>query len=67
MRIFVNSYDASPERTVREALDALIKAGIYSAQGGGTINDRALILVDVAHVPEAIATLTKAGLSAGID
>ena len=32
--------DASPELSVRQALDALIKAGIYSAEGGGTINDR---------------------------
>src|SRR6202043_2210854 len=39
MRILLH-HDASPELSVRQALDALIKAGIYSAEGGGTINDR---------------------------
>jgi hypothetical protein len=63
MRIFVH-HDASPEQTVRQALDTLIAAGIYSVEGGGTINDRALILVDAAHVPEAIAALSKAGMRA---
>ena len=46
-----------------KALDILLKAGIYAAaEGGGTINDRPLVLVDVAHVPEAVAALNKAGL-----
>jgi hypothetical protein len=65
MRIFVH-HDASPEQTVRQALDTLIAAGIYSVEGGGTINDRALILVDAVHVPEAIAALSKAGMRAAI-
>jgi hypothetical protein len=65
MRIFIHN-DAAPELSVRQALDTLIKAGIYSAEGGGTINDRALILVDAAHVPEAIAALSKAGMRAAI-
>jgi hypothetical protein len=56
MRIFIHDHKASLEQAVRPALDILIKAGIYSAEGGGTINDRALILIDAAHVPEAIAT-----------
>jgi hypothetical protein len=64
MRIFIQDHNASPEESVRQALDILIKAGIYSAEGGGTINDRALILIDAAHVPEAVAALNKAGMRA---
>jgi hypothetical protein len=62
MRIFIQDHNSSPEQSVRQALDLLIKAGIYSAEGGGTINDRALVLVDAAHIPQAIAALKKAGM-----
>jgi hypothetical protein len=65
MRIFLH-HDASPELAIRRALDILLKAGIYSANGGATINNRALILIDAAHVPEAIATLNKAGMRTAI-
>ena len=62
MRIFIRDPNASPELSVRRALDILLEAGIYSsADGGGTINDRALILVNAAHVPEAIMALNKQG------
>jgi hypothetical protein len=59
MRIFIEDHNASPEQSVRQALDILLKAGIYSAEGGGIINDRALIIIDAAHLPEAIAALTQ--------
>lgn len=62
MRVFVQDHKLSPEQSVRHALDILINAGIYTAEGGGTINDRALILVNAAHVPEAIVALNKAGM-----
>ena len=65
MRIFIH-HGASPELAVRQALDTLLRAGIYSVDGGATINDRAFILVDAAHVPEAIAALSKAGMRAAI-
>jgi hypothetical protein len=48
-------------------LDILLDAGIYSAEGGGTINDRAVILIDAAHVPNAIAALNKAGVRAVLE
>jgi hypothetical protein len=57
MRIFIKNHNAPPEQAVRQALDILFKAGIYSAEGGGTINDHPLILIDAAHVSEVIATL----------
>jgi hypothetical protein len=43
-------------------LDILLKAGVHSENGGATINDRVLILVNAAHVPEAIVALNKAGM-----
>jgi len=67
MRIFIQNHNASPERSVRQALDILLKAGIYSADGGATINDRALILVNAEHVPEAIVALNKAGCRSSSD
>jgi hypothetical protein len=66
MRIFIHDHNTSPELTVRRALDILIQAGIYTTDGGGIINDRALVLVDPAHVPEAVAALNKAGMRAAI-
>jgi hypothetical protein len=65
MRIFIHHGD-SPERAIRQALDVLLKVGIYSANGGATINDRAMILIDASHVPEAISALNKAGMRAAI-
>lgn len=62
MRIFIQNGGSAPDQAVRQALGVLITEGIYSAEGGGTINDRALILVDAAHVPEAIAALSRAGM-----
>jgi hypothetical protein len=45
----------------------LIKAGIYSAAGGGTVNDRALILIDAVYVSGAIAALNQAGMQAIVE
>jgi len=67
MRIFVEDDDTPAEQSVRQALDILLDAGIYSAEGGGTINDRAVILIDAAHVPNAIAALNKAGVRAVLE
>ena len=66
MRIFVENYDGSPHRTVQHALDVLRKAGIHSVEGGGTIDDRALILINPVHAAEAIETLSKAGMRTDI-
>jgi hypothetical protein len=64
MRIVIQSDNASPDRLVRRALCLLFKAGVYSAEGGGSINTPAAVLVDAEHLPEAIAALTKAGIEA---
>lgn len=66
MRIFIQHRDAAPDQAVRQALDILVKAGIYSAEGGGTINNRALILINEANLHEALAALQKAGLEATV-
>jgi hypothetical protein len=67
MRIFVEDDNTPAEQSVRQALDILLGAGIYSAEGGGAINDRAVILIDAAHVPNAIAALNKAGVRAVLE
>ena len=66
MRIFIQDHDASPEQVVRQALDILHNAGIYSVDGGGIFGNRALVLVDPEHVPEAVAALNNAGMRAAI-
>jgi hypothetical protein len=66
MRIFIQGHNASPDESIRQAVEVLLKAGIYSA-GGAAINDRtAVILVDDANVPAAIEALNKAGMRAAI-
>jgi hypothetical protein len=64
MRIFIQDHNTSPEELVRQALDVLIKAGIYFTNGGGIINDRAIILIAATHAPEAVAALSRAGMRA---
>ena len=66
MRVFVQDHDLPPEQSVRRALEILLEAGIYKVDGGGIFGDRALVLVDPAHVREAVAALNKAGLRAVI-
>jgi hypothetical protein len=41
MRVFIRNHNASPEQSVREAVNILSKAGIYSTDGG-TIGGRGL-------------------------
>jgi hypothetical protein len=67
MRIFIQNDHVSPDRLVRQALYLLFKAGVYSAEGGGSIRAPAAVLIDAAHLPEAIAALSKAGIRAAID
>jgi hypothetical protein len=62
MRIVIQSDNASPDRLVRRALYLLFKAGIYSAEGGGSTKAPTAVLIDAAHLPEAIAALNKAGM-----
>jgi hypothetical protein len=67
MRIFIQDHGAAPEQAVRQALDILLKAGIYSVEGGGVFGDRPLVLVDAAHVSEAVAALKNAGMQAAVE
>jgi hypothetical protein len=67
MRIFIQNDHVSPDRLVRRALYILFKAGVYSAEGGGSIRGPAAVLIDAAHLPKAIAALNKAGIRADID
>jgi hypothetical protein len=68
MRILIQKNDhVSPDRLVRHALYLLFKAGVYSAEGGGSIRAPAALQIDVAHLPEAIAALSKAGIRVAID
>ena len=66
MRIIIQHDNASPDRLVRRALYVLFKAGVYSAEGGGSTKVPAAVLIDVAHLSEAIAALNEAGLRATI-
>jgi hypothetical protein len=43
MRIVIQNDNASPDRLVRRALYLLFKAGVYSAEGGGSINAPAVL------------------------
>jgi len=48
MRIFIQNDHVSPDRLVRRALYVLFKAGVYSAEGGGSIRGPAAVLIDAA-------------------
>ena len=45
----------------------LREARIYTVRGGGTINGRAVIMVDTVDVPEALAALEKAGMRTAVE
>jgi hypothetical protein len=63
MKIFVQPRSGdSFDRTVRHAVEILLAANIQSAQAGGTINQRAVVLIDPDDIPEAMATLERDGL-----
>jgi hypothetical protein len=65
MRIFVLPRNGdSFDRTVRRAVEILHSANILSAKPGGTINDRAVVLVDPEDILEAMATLRREGMLA---
>jgi hypothetical protein len=66
MRILIQDRGSEPELVVRRALTVLIEAGTYTADGGGIFGDRAIVLVESEHVPEAVAVLHKAGMRAAI-
>ena len=67
MRIFIHNDGVSADRLVRRALYLLFKAGVYSAEAGGSIRAPAAVQIDAAHLPEAIAALSKAGIRTAID
>ena len=62
MRIIIQHDSTSPDRLVRRALYILFKAGVYSAEGGGSTKVPAAVQIDVAHLSEAIEALNKAGM-----
>jgi hypothetical protein len=65
MRIFVLPRNGdSFDRTVRRAVEILHAANIISARPGGTINDRAVVLIDPEDILEAMATLQREGVLA---
>jgi hypothetical protein len=66
MRVFIQDHNLPPEQSVRQALEVLLKAGIYTVDGGGIFGNRALVLVDSDHVLEAVVALNKAGMRAAI-
>jgi hypothetical protein len=72
MRIFIQAShlrvsDGSADQDIREAFTLLREARIYSVRGGGTINGRAVIMVDAVDVPEALAALEKAGIRTAVE
>jgi hypothetical protein len=68
MRIFVESRQVrgSIEQTARRSIEVLRDACVFSARGGGTLNERSFIMVDAADVPKAVSALEKAGLRASV-
>jgi hypothetical protein len=44
MRVFVQDHDLPPEQSFRQALEVLLKARIYTVDGGGIFGNRALVL-----------------------
>ena len=63
MRIFVQPPHGAPvDQSVRTAYELLHNSNILSERAGGVIYDRGVVLVEAAEVPEALATLRKAGL-----
>ena len=64
MRIFIHSPGIPVEDTACRAIDILHQAEVYDIEAGGTVSDRAVILVEERNVPKVIAALTKAGIEA---
>lgn len=63
LRIFVLPHDGdSFDKTIRRAVEILHSANIMSAHAGGTINDRAVVLIDPEDILEAMAILRREGM-----
>jgi hypothetical protein len=67
MRIFIHSPSVPADDTARQAFAILREAHIYGPRAGGTINGRAVILIDTEQVPKVIAALRKAGVQASLE
>jgi hypothetical protein len=71
MRIFIAPPSGDllqrADQVVRHAVCILHSSRILSAHEGGTINERAVVLVDAAEVSDALAVLISAGLRASIN
>lgn len=67
MHIFIHSPSITVDDIARRAFAILREANIYGPRAGGTINDRAVILIDAQHVPEVLAALRKAGMRADLE
>jgi hypothetical protein len=57
MRIFIEPpyFGGSVDQSVRQAFEVLGEAGVASARPGCTINDRAVVLVDLPKLAKAPA------------
>jgi hypothetical protein len=67
MRIFVQPCSGdSFDLTIRNAVEILQTANILSARAGGTMNDRAVVLIDSEEILKAIALLAGQGLRASL-
>jgi hypothetical protein len=69
MRIVVQPphHLGAPDQSVRLAHEVLRTSNIFSARVGGIMNDRAVLLVAAADVPQALAALIKAGMRAVVE
>jgi hypothetical protein len=67
MRIFAEPRNGdSFDRVVTQAIKILHDAHIQSALAGRTVNGHAIVLIDPEAVPEALATLERAGLRSSV-
>ena len=67
MRIFLQPRSGdSFDLTVRNAVEILQRAHLLSVRAGGTVGDRAVVLVDSEEVLKALATLDGEGLRASL-
>lgn len=63
MRIFVQPRSGdSFDLTIRNAVEILQRAHLLSVRAGGTVNDRAVVLIGSEEVLKALATLAGEGL-----
>jgi hypothetical protein len=68
MHIFVEPpyVDDSVDQTVRHALNILYAGGIFANVGGGSVDGRAIVLVETADETKALGALRKAGMHAAV-